>query len=1059
MLRSSSHAYVCWRCLCRRKDVTAPSMQLGRGLATTVIASAAVSRTRRGFQHLARLQEEQHPVESTTPTAPAPPPPPLSPSQSLPSPFSSRAWTPTRDRLRLWDAENPPYAEPTLLDGAPPGAVLNPLAQISDLDLEVDTFEEPADLILSQLDPDDPVSLDSTTSSLSAGDLLEVSDDSWRIRLLAVCLGTFNGHNHFYTNSGKWFTRHAIRTNFVVKNFIADPAELQPLIDALPSKAADGQVLDLLQGLKAGPSRDIGAGLMQKMNRFQSVARLVHHRHAKTLTRAAEILGHPERLMTLSDISNVLLPPRPEGAPHHTPESLYAIHTILSLDDASFRPMDQSGRPHRSSLYLIVAPDDIVNTKVVERMARDFCSTPAPNAEPTAYAVKFRQFADTARTAIDASRDDREWSRCGMIGPSKRLSMTDPPAWTTSDRRILKFMHRWAVSERFSRASRFHWIGATVLRATGRYDEAESLDPSTGWTFLQEIGWITPWDIHARHKLRLPGAPLYRRGSVEKGEDESRAAPPEELGPDRLAPLRRDFAGITVYCIDSESAEDIDDGVSIEEAGNGEYWIHVHVADPASRIAPESEVAKMASYRAQTAYLAGYHELMLEGGVYRDTFSLAPDRPSLTFSARLTEAGDLVDHTVTPGVLRDVVYMTPESVSAVTGNPDPTSLIPQESFQVGTPPSTSGPVSRKMTQPEELSEKQRQELQTLAKLAKAVHEVRLQKGCVPFYLPRPVAAVSLQDVEMQGTPTGGLRCSGDPYIRISYSGSSGDPLVSSVMQLAGHVAARWCADRNIPIPYRIQRTDEKNLEAVRAFARDVVYPQLAAGRVPAIKHMQTLQTLSGPYDIATSPLPNFSMGMDMYTKATSPLRRYSDMLVHWQIEAALLEEHRTGRSLKPATNNKDNTTQDPADQGKLEPPSKSSLDFLPFSRSELVKDVIPQLRIRERHRKRVDNYDGTSEWILQALVRAWRFGQGAEHLPSTFTFTVGEVKPRQPIRGTLNWFDRSAVIEAGSMGGVVSMADVKAGDMFKVELDDVNVYTQKIKVKVLEKVTEDTVSV
>ncbi|KAK3337402.1 hypothetical protein B0T19DRAFT_412475 [Cercophora scortea] len=920
---------------------------------------------------------------------------------------------------------------------------------MTNLDLEFDGFEDPDDLLLAQLDPNDPVNLDSTTASLSAGDLLEVSDDGWCIPLLAVCLGTFNGHCHFYTSSGKWFTRHAIRTRFVVKNFIADPAELQPLVDALPSKAADGHVLDLLQELKVSPSRDIGAGLMQKMNRFQYEARTVRQLHSKTLTRAAKILAHSERLMTLSQIADALFPPRARGAPHHSPEALYAVHTTLSLDEVGFRPVDQSGRPHRSFLYLVAAPDDVVNTMAVEQMAREFC-------RPVALTdgSQLRQFVRMARKLIDDSRLDREWSRCGIIGPSRREgAVRRSPRWTTTDRRILQFMQQWAASERFSPTSRLHWIGATVLRNTRRYNEAELLDPSTGWTFLQEIGWITPWDIHSRHKLRLPGVELDRRGSiVKKGdEDESRGlvVPPEELGPDRLAPLRRDFAGATVYCIDSESAEDIDDGVSIEEAGGGEYWIHVHVADPASRIAPDSEVAKQASYMAQTAYLPGYHQFMLGGGVFRDTFSLAPDRPSLTFSARLTEAGHLVDHTVTPGVLRDVVYMTPESVSAVTGSPDPTSAIPGDSFEVGTPPSTSQCVNRKMTQPEELSEKQRRELRTLAKLAKAVHEVRLQNGCVPVYPPRPMAEVSFQDVEVHGDPSLNLSSRGDPYIRISYGGNSGDPLVSSVMQLAGHVAAQWCSDRGIPVPYRVQRTEAKNLDALHAFTRDVIYPQLAAGQIPSIQDMRTLQTLSGPYDIATRPLPNFSMGMDMYTKATSPLRRYSDMLVHWQIEAALLEEHRTGRSLVASTDTDNN-------DDTQSPPDENPHPFLPFSRAELVKEVIPMLRIRERHRKRIDNYDGTSEYILQALVRAWRFGQGAEQLPSTFTFTVGEVKPRQPIKGTINWFNRPAIIEPGKLGGLCLIADVKAGDVFKVELDEVNVFSKKIKVRALERMTEDT---
>ena len=51
------------------------------------------------------------------------------------------------------------------------------------------------------------------------------SSVSWNIDLLAICLGTFNGLDHFYTNTGKWLTSSSIHTRFVVKSFIKDLSE------------------------------------------------------------------------------------------------------------------------------------------------------------------------------------------------------------------------------------------------------------------------------------------------------------------------------------------------------------------------------------------------------------------------------------------------------------------------------------------------------------------------------------------------------------------------------------------------------------------------------------------------------------------------------------------------------------------------------------------------------------------------------------------------------------------------------------------------------------------
>jgi exoribonuclease R len=587
------------------------------------------------------------------------------------------------------------------------------------------------------------------------------------------------------------------------------------------------------------------------------------------------------------------------------------------------------------------------------------------------------------------------------------------------------------------------------LRAVRRYEDA-LLDGTTGWTFLQEIGWIPPWDVSARHVLRLPDQRLNRHaGLLPPPSSEPAAA---ELGPDRLAHLRQDFARSTVYCIDSADTLDVDDGISLEPAGDGEYWIHIHVADPASRILPDNELAERAALRAQTNYLAGFYQRMLDGDHVRDTFSLGPNQPTLTFSARVDEAGRLLDSKVTPGILRDVVYITPEDVSSVVGDTDP-SAVPPDVFEVGTRPANR-PV-RRMTTPAQLSRAQTSELMTLSKLAQALRRVRLDNGATPAYLPKPKASVAMDGVAPGATNGDSAFYLGDPYIRVAYD-AQGSPLVNNLMQLAGEVGARWCYERNIPIPYRVQLLAGQNSDALRAFNRDVFYPQLAAGKNPPAEDWHIQRSLVGGYDVSTTPASNLSMGLELYTKVTSPLRRYTDLLVHWQIEAALLEEHRRGESLAvrkfaPGSSTANEATATPAESTAAK--KKASLAFLPFSKHYLDAQVLPRLRIRERHGKLIDNVEGNSQWILQALVRAWRFGEGSSsQLPKTFRFTVSDVMHRQTVRGSIDWFDQPANVELEDMNGVVRIGDVKPGDVFEVELANVNVHTNKISVRILKKI-------
>ena len=950
-----------------------------------------------------------------------------------------------RQQLRKWEAENPP----TILSFRPPGddpaAPVNVLTSSQNPQAYQQRVLSAHDHVTPRLEGGELVDIGNAVSGLQPGDMIEVTSDAWRIPLLAVCLGTFNGYDHFYTDSGKWFATRDIYTRFVVKGFILDPGELQPVIDAIPTTVGEARILDEFASLNVGPTRDIGQFLRARMHEFQETARRHNHTYSESLNRAHALAGREEKLMTLEEIASAVLPStaaRQEGEYAFPMTLLYAVHcSVCMYHQLIFRPLQQTNRRYHTFLYAVSSEQDTALLHDIENTLRAVLDGPRhASAAPTlqgGVAVRFKMFVQRAQQAIDRSRRSREWSPCGMLGPDQKSLGEATFKWGPDDMRYITFMQQWAASGRITRGSRLHWIGAAILRATERYTQAEYLDCAAGWTFLQEIGWTTPWDIPSRHSLRLPG--------VAPHGSNTEATPAKEpvMGPDLLASIRTDFKDATVYCIDSEKAEDIDDGISLERADKqGEYWINIHVADPASRIAPNSPLAKQAAAKAQTCYLVGFVDPMFQAEAVRESFSLGPERPSLTFSARVNEAGDILDYKVSPHVLKDVVYMTPDDAMAVVGDGlDTLSSFstPGDHFEVGKPPSSPPPPTRKMTKPDELSEKQASDIKILNRLAKALHEVRLRNGCVPTYLPRVRAEVSLEHTSMTTLENGFVHCTGDPYIRVAYDPSVGMPLVSSIMQLAGNVAARWCHDRKIPVPYRVQVSSEQNAQALKEFTQTVLYPKLLAGQPPTDDDMRVFRNLSGGFSMATKPSFNISVGMDMYTKATSPLRRYCDLLVHWQIEAALLEE-----SLRESS----------AKSEKKQKPQKrgSSHSLLPFSREMLNQKIIPHLSIRERYSNRLSNIDGNKTWILQALARAWRFGEGKEQLPKTFSFTVQRIEEGSKLWGSLDWFDQWCMVPLRGLGGVLStIADVKVGDKFIVELAEVDVYNGYITCQLLEK--------
>ncbi|KAK4242350.1 hypothetical protein C8A03DRAFT_11405 [Achaetomium macrosporum] len=1069
MLRRSSQNYVCWRCLCLRPPAK-DALLRRRTPRSAAAAYSALATSRTPLQDtriVTRFDHRQLRSVSTEQSLPSPPASQFdldtfTPSESSEAQARKPSFNlPIRERLRKWEAENPTPALAVPRDQPADASVANILTKNrSELNFTLDNSAQDDDTACLHFDGVDMADLGLGGATLQAGDLVEVGSGSWKLRLLSICLGNFNGHMHFYTITGKWFTSRFVRSGFVVKKFIQDPAELQAVIDAIPSLSPDSTVLDELQDLNVGPSRDLAASLIRKMFTFQSASRHIHQTYVERLSRAHTALGNEERLLSLREIADALLPAslkRNKGV--FPPEVLYAVYCVIEEQDIAFRALDRGPRHRESYVFMLRSGDTDRNVYWVEQLVRDyykFISEP-PKRWSQSGIIEFNEFLEQARELIDQSRKEREWSPYGMIGPCKGVdrwesSRLRTPRWSGTGRALLKFMQHW-VSGGFSPGSRWHWIGPSILRAIGRYQDA-LLDSTTGWTFLQEIGWIPPWDISARHALRLPGIPLNRHVGFLPTPDPGSPAPTttSALGADRLTRLRQDFARSTVYCIDSADTLDVDDGISLEPAGNGEYWIHVHIADPASRIAPGSPLAEQAALRVQTNYLAGFYQRMFDSDDVREAFSLGPNKPTLTFSARVTETGRLLDSRVTPGILRDVVYITPEEVASVCDDTLSES-VPPHVLEVGTRPANDKPPVKELTTARELSRGQRRELQTLWKLADALQRVRIENGAIPAYLPRAKATVSLDGIAPKTTSDDSALYRGDPYIRVAYDGQ-GFALVSSLMQLAGEVGARWCYERDIPVPYRVQVVAGENLDALRKFNREVLYPQLAAGKNPSAQDWHTLLSLGG-FDISTAPAPNLAMGLELYTKVTSPLRRYPDLLVHWQIEAALLEEERRGQSLavrkSPGSGSNSNETGPPA-KGTT---ARDSRSWLPFSKKDLEDGIFPRLRVRERHARLLDNIDGNSQWILQALVRAWRFGEGSSQLPKTFHFRVSDVVPRRALKGQIDWFDRPAFVELQHMNDVARIADVKPGDVFKVELADVNVYMNRICVRLLEKVEDE----
>jgi hypothetical protein len=186
-------------------------------------------------------------------------------------------------------------------------------------------------------------------------------------------------------------------------------------------------------------------------------------------------------------------------------------------------------------------------------------------------------------------------------------------------------------------------------------------------------------------------------------------------------------------------------------------------------------------------------------------------------------------------------------------------------------------------------------------------------------------------------------------------------MVSDLMVLAGEVAASWCKQRGIPILYRGSHLNPaRPLPSV--YKEKQLDPAMANSNQLSYLAISKYFSLFGTGIVSAAPIRHAVMGTDAYCRATSPLRRYGDMVIHWQIESALRHEAESGKSLI-------GTTDDPC---------------LAFSLAQ-IEEICPNIRSKESYIRSASR-GSNMHWILQLLARGFYFNE--IELPKTWRVFV-----------------------------------------------------------------------
>lgn len=948
-----------------------------------------------------------------------------------------------RQRLEIWDKDNggPNEADLSAFARHPAhGEIQNKLSVLGfGLKADEDVDREEA---MEEEEDNAEDELITVGIFLKPGDVVELTRPG-REPTLAVFVQQLALDSQFYSINGRWVHSRLAKISFVVPSAI-NPALLQPLIPYLPT------------GKEANPDLQVpiqlGVPVQDKLNELTADAERIYRTNAPVLDNAYSALADASRtrMMTLPQIAKSLLA-KGDSSWSPSPAAMLAVRKALLQNEFRFRSDSQSQR--LTNIFAIRPKHDVELVETVHQWVRDYINHQAAEANQKVKkklkdnsARYIQDFVDKTRRLIARSRNHRQ-CHIGSVGPEQ--SSTVQPSqgvgsiayaeeFNAADQKIIEFLQAWVLQGQFMAMQPLHSACTSIIHAIGMYKDRplgegniKIASMNAGYLLLQEIGVISPFEDRAIYleNLMLPTVRLSRNLDILTAKAELTRMNPDFQ--DSMGALRRDWGSITVYCIDDAGAEEIDDGISIERVPEkpSTYWIHVHVANPTAFFDKTHVLSGLAAHMTETIYTPERSFGMLPSWVSQNHFGLKANRPAITFSTLIDDAGNMLESKIQHGVIRKVVSISPTELAT---------YLEEEPSSATTVLTVGGNAHTKANgrrSPPKLKASQLQDLRDLYAAAQALWKGRKAAGGVRF------GANERREVRVYEKPgkkglswmppsTKRVRVvKGDPIIEIRAQVGqdqnymvdtiNSSHIVEEMMLLGCRSAASWCAERNIPVMFRGTVETPQSPYTLAQFREKVLLPHLKKNNgVLSMGVGSEYVTALGRSIAHTSPIPHNIIGAKSYIKVTSPLRRFSDMIAHWQIEAALRYEARTGQKLNAKTL------------------AESPRPIIPFSHRQIQESIITLLPREKVIRQAMET--AKDFWGFLALMRAHEFKEAP--LPQTLTVRVRSLATNAKALPTAyleEYNFKVSLLDSPETG-------YQVGDRWEAKIISIDVYGRKI---------------
>ncbi len=358
--------------------------------------------------------------------------------------------------------------------------------------------------------------------------------------------------------------------------------------------------------------------------------------------------------------------------------------------------------------------------------------------------------------------------------------------------------------------------------------------------------------------------------------------------PARELRQRRDFRTLPIVTIDSETARDFDDAVTVRKRDNGNFELQVHIADVAQYVKPDSALDQEARLRGTSVYFPDRAVPMLPLELSTEICSLRPhlDRLVLSCVMHIDPRGEIVSYELSEGVIRSAERMTYTAVNAVLEG----DAAARERYVQLVPT-----------------------FELMRDLAMILNRKRQRRGSIDFDLPEPV--IEFDEFGLMKSITRSER-------NIAHR------LIEEFMLSANECVAHYLESKHVASLYRVhEKPDAKRVYDFEVIAATFGYSlgvgplpihrvQLKTDRRDARGTGKQSRTIEIPKDVHITPrmyqklaakiagkpeerilsylmlrslkqaryseenLGHFALAATSYTHFTSPIRRYPDLIVH-----------------------------------------------------------------------------------------------------------------------------------------------------------------------------------